>query len=156
MPWLRRALRAVTVFTGAAMLATCFLDTFWCGRQVSVNWSLDESACNTFDSKLVFRIDWASNIMTDLLSELLVVKGGWTRYDTNASKVCILPFPLLHRLQLNGRQVWGLIVTFSLGAITISVSVVRFATIEVIEAWTNVCTSSTSQISVFTPPLAQY
>lgn len=30
-------------------------------------------------------------------------------------------------------------VTFSLGAITIIVSVVRFTTIEVIQAWTNVC-----------------
>jgi hypothetical protein len=53
--------------------------------------------------------------------------------------VCILPFPLLYQLQLNRRQIWGLIITFSLGAITIVVSVIRFATIEVIQAWTNVC-----------------
>jgi hypothetical protein len=53
--------------------------------------------------------------------------------------VFTLPFPLLHKLQLGRRQIWGLVVTFGLGIITVSVSVVRFATIEVIQAWTNVC-----------------
>lgn len=51
------------------MVTTCFLDTFWCGRDVSVNWSLDEEACSTFNSKIVFRVDWGMNIMTDVLSE---------------------------------------------------------------------------------------
>jgi len=54
--------------------------------------------------------------------------------------VFMLPFPLLKELQLNKRQIWGLIATFSLGIITICMSVVRFATIEAIQAWTNVCT----------------
>lgn len=53
--------------------------------------------------------------------------------------VFVLPFPLLYRLQLNRRQIWGLIATFSLGALTISMSIARFTTIEVIYAWTNVC-----------------
>lgn len=51
------------------MITTCLLDTFWCGSQVSVNWSLDEDACNTFNSKVVFRVDWASNVATDVLSK---------------------------------------------------------------------------------------
>lgn len=53
--------------------------------------------------------------------------------------VCILPFPILHKIQLSRRQIWGLVVTFSLGALTIAMSIARFATIEVIHAWTNVC-----------------
>lgn len=53
--------------------------------------------------------------------------------------VFALPFPLLRSLQLKRRQIWGLVLTFSLGVLTISMSVVRFATIEVIYAWTNVC-----------------
>ena len=53
--------------------------------------------------------------------------------------VFALPFPLLHSLQLKRRQIWGLVLTFSLGAVTIAMSVVRFITIEVIYAWTNVC-----------------
>lgn len=53
--------------------------------------------------------------------------------------VFALPFPLLRSLQLRRRQIWGLVATFSLGAVTIAMSMVRFATIEVIYAWTNVC-----------------
>ncbi|KAJ4986625.1 archaeal flagellin n-terminal-like domain-containing protein [Stagonosporopsis vannaccii] len=129
MPCLRKLLYVVSMFTASAMITTCFLDTFWCGRQVSVNWSLDDDACSTFNSKVVFRVDWAMNIITDVL-------------------ICVLPFPLLHQLQLNRRQIWGLIATFSLGAITIAVSVVRFATIEVIQAWTNVFVLSMAEMAV--------
>jgi hypothetical protein len=70
MPTLRKALYAVTIFTGCAMVTTFFLDTFWCGRQVSVQWSPEEGACNTFNSKEVFRIDWATNVTTDVFSTL--------------------------------------------------------------------------------------
>jgi hypothetical protein len=69
MPWLRKALYAVAIFTGSAMVTTFFLDTFWCGPEVSVNWSLEEGACNTFTSKTVFRIDWSMNFMSDVLSK---------------------------------------------------------------------------------------
>jgi hypothetical protein len=53
------------------MLMTCFLDTFWCGREVASNWSTDEEACNTFSSKEVFRTDWGLNVMSDIGSESL-------------------------------------------------------------------------------------
>ncbi|KAL5378365.1 hypothetical protein DPSP01_009122 [Paraphaeosphaeria sporulosa] len=129
MPWLRKALYIVSAFVGAAMVTTCFLDTFWCGRQVSSNWSTDEEACNTFASKEVFRTDWALNVTSDL-------------------SIFTLPFPLLYKLQLGRRQIWGLVITFGLGVITISVSVVRFATIEVIQAWTNVYVLSMAEMSV--------
>ncbi|KAL6407552.1 archaeal flagellin N-terminal-like domain-containing protein [Ilyonectria robusta] len=33
----------------------------------------------------------------------------------------------------------GLVATFSLGIITLAASVVRFATMQAIHAWTNVC-----------------
>jgi hypothetical protein len=69
MPWLRKALYTVTGFTVGAMVTTCFLDTFWCGADVSVNWSPEEGLCNTFASKEVFRTDWIMNIITDLLSK---------------------------------------------------------------------------------------
>ncbi|KAL5119920.1 hypothetical protein ACEQ8H_002282 [Pleosporales sp. CAS-2024a] len=69
MPWLRRMLYAVTALTACAMWTTFFLDTFWCGTDVSLNWSTDETACSTFDSKEVFRIDWATNVTSDVFSE---------------------------------------------------------------------------------------
>ncbi|KAH9881158.1 hypothetical protein J1614_001653 [Plenodomus biglobosus] len=129
MPWLRKVLYAVSFFTASSMITTCLLDTFWCGRQVSVNWSLSEDACSTFNSKVVFRVDWAMNVVTDAL-------------------IYVLPFPMLYQLQLKKRQIWGLVATFSLGAITIAVSVVRFATIEVIHAWTNVFVLSMAEMAV--------
>ncbi|KAJ4400017.1 hypothetical protein N0V91_008992 [Didymella pomorum] len=129
MPTLKKALYAVSFFTASAMVTTCFLDTFWCGSQVSVNWSLDEEACSTFNSKVVFRVDWGMNVLTDVL-------------------ICVLPFPLLYQLQLNRRQIIGLIATFSLGAVTIAVSVARYATIEVIQAWTNVFVLSMAEMAV--------
>ncbi|USP77939.1 hypothetical protein yc1106_05213 [Curvularia clavata] len=128
MPWLRKALYTVVAFTTGAMVTTFFLDTFWCGSEVSVNWSLEEGACNTFSSKNVFRIDWSMNFLSDIL-------------------IFALPFPLLHSLQLKRRQIWGLVLTFSLGAVTIAMSVVRFITIEVIYAWTNVFVLSMAELA---------
>ena len=71
MPSLRKILYALSFFTTLAMVTTCFLDTFWCGHDVSVNWSPDEDACSTFDSKEVFQVDWAMNVLTDVSSEYL-------------------------------------------------------------------------------------
>jgi hypothetical protein len=66
LPMLRKFLYGTTAMTGTFMITTCFLDTFWCGANVSVNWEID-GACSTFDSKDVFRIDWALNFVSDLL-----------------------------------------------------------------------------------------
>ncbi|GKT48713.1 uncharacterized protein ColSpa_08894 [Colletotrichum spaethianum] len=66
MPLLRKVLYGTSGLTLAFAMTTCFLDTFWCGPDVSVNWDL-EGACSTFDSKSVFRIDWGMNLVSDLL-----------------------------------------------------------------------------------------
>ncbi|GKT71940.1 putative archaeal flagellin n-terminal-like domain-containing protein [Colletotrichum tofieldiae] len=66
MPLLRKVLYGTCGLTLAFAVTTCFLDTFWCGPNVSVNWDL-ESTCSTFDSKAVFRIDWGMNFVSDLL-----------------------------------------------------------------------------------------
>jgi hypothetical protein len=80
MPLLKKALYAVSFFTASAMVTTCFLDTFWCGSQVSVNWSLDEEACSTFNSKVVFRVDWGMNVLTDVLSKCCLMCADWNVY----------------------------------------------------------------------------
>lgn len=69
MPKLRKAMYGVSVLTLVFAVTTVFLDTFWCGADPSVNWSLEEGACSTYNSKEVFRIDWVMNIVSDLLSE---------------------------------------------------------------------------------------
>ena len=127
------------------MVATFCLDTFWCGGRVAVNWSLEEGACSAFDSEKLFGIDWALNISSDVLSEWHLF--GLPPHANRRLTVFLLPFPLLRELQLSRNQIWGLVATFSLGVITICMSTVRFATIEVIFAWTNVCMWPTECIS---------
>ncbi|TDZ67747.1 Pyranose dehydrogenase 3 [Colletotrichum trifolii] len=127
MPLLRKFFYGVSGLTLAFAMTTCFLDTFWCGANVSVNWDV-KGTCNTFDSKAVFRIDWGMNFISDML-------------------IFIIPFPLLVGLQLRWRYIIGLIATFSLGIITIGTSVGRFATVESIKAWTNVYVLSMTELA---------
>ncbi|CAJ0553193.1 Ff.00g117050.m01.CDS01 [Fusarium sp. VM40] len=127
LPMLRKFLYGTTAMTGTFMITTCFLDTFWCGANVSVNWEID-GACSTFDSKDVFRIDWALNFVSDLL-------------------VFALPFPLLFGLQLSRRYKVGLVAIFASGLITLGASIGRFITIDTIHAWTNVYVLSMTEIA---------
>ncbi|KAF6793048.1 archaeal flagellin n-terminal-like domain-containing protein [Colletotrichum sojae] len=127
MPKLRKFLYGVTGITAGFMLTTCFLDTFWCGPNVAVNWD-PEGSCSTFDSKDVFRIDWGMNIISDVL-------------------IVAIPFPLLHGLQVSRRYIVGLAATFSLGMITVGASIGRFATVESIKAWTNVYVLSMTEMA---------
>ena len=53
--------------------------------------------------------------------------------------VFAIPFPLLKGLQVKKRFMVGLIATFGSGMVTVAASVSRFATIQSIHAWTNVC-----------------
>lgn len=67
MPKLRLMLYIVTVFTAAAGVTTCAVDTFWC-HNIPDNWSTEEGTCSTFNSLLVLQIDWAMNFSSDLFS----------------------------------------------------------------------------------------
>ncbi|KAF5660276.1 archaeal flagellin n-terminal [Fusarium heterosporum] len=127
LPILRKFLYLTTGLTATFMLTTCLMDTFWCGANVSVNWDLD-GTCSTFDSKEVFRIDWALNIVSDLL-------------------VFTLPFPLLFGLQLSRRYKVGLVAIFASGLITLGASIGRFVTVDTIHAWTNVYVLSMTEIA---------
>ncbi|KAF4975677.1 hypothetical protein FZEAL_7567 [Fusarium zealandicum] len=125
-PTLRKALYGVSALTAAFMITTCFLDTFWCGSEVSLNWQLN-SSCSTFESKAVFRIDWGMNFVSDVL-------------------VFALPFPLLVGLQVSRRYMVGLVAIFASGLITVGANISRFATVEAIHAWTNVYVLSMTEI----------
>ncbi|RSL56935.1 hypothetical protein BHE90_015640 [Fusarium euwallaceae] len=127
MPVLRNALYGITSLTGVFMVTTCFLDTFWCGPKVSLNWEID-GGCTTFDSKTVFRIDWGLNFVSDML-------------------VFALPFPLLFGLQVSKRYMAGLVAIFASGLITVGASIARFATVDTIHAWTNVYVLSMTEMT---------
>ncbi|KAI6781463.1 uncharacterized protein J7T54_001425 [Emericellopsis cladophorae] len=128
MPQLRKAMHATSVLTVTFALTTCFLDTFWCGTHPSVNWSLEDGACSTYDSKEVFRIDWIMNIVSDVI-------------------IFSLPFPLLKGLQLKPRYIVGVAAIFSAGIVTVAASVSRFATVEVIHNWPNVYILSMTEMA---------
>ncbi|KAL6925383.1 hypothetical protein FSHL1_002630 [Fusarium sambucinum] len=127
LPLLRKALYASTALTGLFMITTFFLDTFWCGANVAVNWD-PEGDCSTFASKMVFRIDWGMNLVSDIL-------------------VFLLPFPLLFGLQLSRRYMAGLVAIFASGIITVGASIGRFVTIDTIHAWTNVYVLSMTELA---------
>ncbi|CAH0050900.1 unnamed protein product [Clonostachys solani] len=126
MPKLRKYLYVITGVTVIFFVTTCFLDTFWCGSYVAVNWDPDGD-CSSFDSMNVSRIDWVLSISADLL--------GFS-----------IPFFLLPGLRIDKRYLIGLIVTFSLGGVTVAASVVRFATMQAIHAWTNVYVLSMAEM----------
>lgn len=67
MPNLRKLLYLTTGLTVCFFVTTVFVDTFWCGSNVAVNWSLD-GECSTFNSMTVTRIDWSLNLISDILS----------------------------------------------------------------------------------------
>lgn len=140
MPMLRRALYVVTGLTVSFAVATCFVDTFWCGKNVSVNWDLNGS-CSSFDSMSITRIDWSMNILSDLMSTSspFSPSSPLDRLLANMATVFSLPFPILWGLRVTRTNMIGLVATFCSGLITVATSVSRYATIESIHAWTNVC-----------------
>ncbi|KAK8062111.1 archaeal flagellin n-terminal [Apiospora hydei] len=126
MPNLRKMLYFTTGLTVCFFLTTVFVDTFWCGADVSVNWSIDGN-CTTFDSMTVTRIDWTLNLISDIM-------------------IFSIPFPLLPGLQINKWYMAGLTATFSSGIITLGTSIGRFVTMQVTHAWTNVYVLSMAEL----------
>ncbi|VUC24871.1 unnamed protein product [Clonostachys rosea] len=109
-PHMRIALYVLTAVTALFCIATFFDATFWCGVNISSNWSTDEDACRAFDSMTMMRIHWALNFSTEVLN-------------------LVFPFPLVRDLKLPKlREKIGLCVILGLGMVTIAVSIGRFVT----------------------------
>lgn len=62
--------------------------------------------------------------------------------------VFVLPFPLLRVLRLKRLQLYGLILTFGLGLVTIAVNLARFITIQLGTDWNGVYVWSMAEMSV--------
>jgi len=110
-PKLRWALYAVTAYVCASYITILWDDTFFCGGDVSVQWSQDEDACSVFWADDPFYINFALN-----LSCYIFVYGLPLFLLKNAPK-SIIP---------------GIMVTFGMGLLTLIVCVVRFAGLETI------------------------
>ncbi|KAL6402030.1 hypothetical protein AUP68_14494 [Ilyonectria robusta] len=107
-PHMRIALYVLTAITGICALVTFMNITFWCGPNPSVNWSSGNDACSVFESMVVMRVNWSMNFITEVLN-------------------LIYPFPLIRGVKISSRRERiSLGVIFTMGFITIAVSIGRF------------------------------
>lgn len=107
-PKMRIALYALTAITVCSGLVTFFDATFWCGLDISSNWSTKPGACRAYDSMVMMRIHWSLNFSTEVLN-------------------VVFPFPIIRDVKLpRRREKIGLAVILGLGVITIAVSIGRF------------------------------
>ncbi|KAF5024155.1 hypothetical protein F66182_3790 [Fusarium sp. NRRL 66182] len=103
---LRQVLLAITIYLGCSLVATILTNTL-ITRPISNNWSIENQMESLWNSYPAFCVQWGLNFSTDLL-------------------VFFYPFFLLKHLSLRREQTLGLIGVFSLGAITLIVSLTRF------------------------------
>lgn len=109
-PGMRRMLWAMTAFVVLCYLTILFDDTFFCGKDVSVQWSQEEGACSVFYAPEPFILNFTLNLACYLV-------------------VYAIPIVLLAKGILRASA--GVSLTFVLGALTIVSSIVRFATLKI-------------------------
>lgn len=68
-PGIRKALWAITAFVVACFVAILFDDTFFCGSDVSVQWSQEEGACSVFWAPEPFIVNFTLNLACYLVGE---------------------------------------------------------------------------------------
>ncbi|CAG5137584.1 uncharacterized protein ALTATR162_LOCUS159 [Alternaria atra] len=110
IPWGFRGLRisvyVTAAFIGCAWMASLLADTF-IAPSISDNWSLENQLNSIWNSYTNLTVNWTLNIGTDLI-------------------LFCLPFFLINCLKLHRRQKIGLAGVFSLGVITMAISLARF------------------------------
>lgn len=109
-PGLRKMLYGMTAFVVACYLTVLFDDTFFCGANVSVQWSQEDGACSVFYAPEPFILNFTLNLACYLV-------------------VYAIPTILLARGVLTNST--GVTVTFVLGALTIASGIVRFVCLKV-------------------------
>ncbi|KAH9874300.1 hypothetical protein IAQ61_004931 [Plenodomus lingam] len=109
-PVLRKMLYGMTTFVVICYLTILFDDTFFCGSNVSVQWSQEDGACSVFYAPEPFILNFTLNLACYLI-------------------VYAIPVILLARGVLKGSL--GVTLTFVLGALTICSGIVRFVCLKV-------------------------
>jgi hypothetical protein len=108
----RIALYIITAYISAAFLVTACMDTFGC-LPISDNWSMTAKACTVWNSFTVYYVNFGLNLSSDIL-------------------VFGLPFTLLKKIRIDTRAKYALLATFTLGGVTISVSILRFVWVDIV------------------------
>lgn len=106
----RRILWGATAFVIACYLTSLFDDTFFCGKDVSVQWSQEEGACSVFYAQEPFILNFTLGLACYLV-------------------VYSVPLILLSLGVLKASP--GITLTFAFGALVIASGVVRFVCLKV-------------------------
>ncbi|KAK8062110.1 hypothetical protein PG997_014207 [Apiospora hydei] len=109
-PGMRKTLYAITAFVCVCYLTILFDDTFFCGKNVSVQWSQEEGACSVFYAPEPFILNFTLNLTCYLV---------------------VYAIPLILLIQGVLASSTGLAVTFVFGTLTIFTTVVRFACLKI-------------------------
>jgi len=104
---LRLRLHMVTAYAVCAFLTTGFVDLFWCGADLSVNWANSDTKCTLANCMEPMYINWSIGIVSELL-------------------VFALPFGILKLRALQTKDRRALFCIFLLGIFTVIISAVRF------------------------------
>ncbi|KAM0299301.1 hypothetical protein ACHAPM_007342 [Fusarium culmorum] len=107
---MRKTLYGITAFVCISYLVILFDDTFFCGKDVSVQWSQEEGACSVFYAPEPFILNFTLNL---------------------ACYFAVYALPLILLVQGVLKSSTGVMVTFVLGALTICTTIVRFITLKV-------------------------
>ncbi|KAG9855731.1 hypothetical protein KCU98_g1763, partial [Aureobasidium melanogenum] len=107
-PTLRKAMYVVTAYVCCAYMTVLWMDTFYCGVPVSVQWSQEEGACSVFYADTPFYFNFSMN-----LSSYIFIYG--------------LPLFLLKGMSKQHKA--AIYFTFSLGIIPALTTLIRFITL---------------------------
>ncbi|KAK8030206.1 hypothetical protein PG993_011497 [Apiospora rasikravindrae] len=107
---MRKTLYGITAFVCVCYLTILFDDTFFCGKNVSVQWSQEEGACSVFYAPEPFILNFTLNL---------------------ACYLVVYAIPLILLIQGVLASSTGLAVTFVFGTLTIFTTVVRFACLKI-------------------------
>jgi len=101
----------LSVYISAGIMTCCLVSSLLTdlllAPKISDNWSMENQLKSTWNSYTNLSVNWALNIATDLL-------------------LFVIPFFIIGDLKLRRRQKLGLIGVFSLGVITMAISLARF------------------------------
>ncbi|KAF4975676.1 hypothetical protein FZEAL_7566 [Fusarium zealandicum] len=109
-PAMRKSLYAIIAFVCLSYMAILWDDTFFCGKDVSIQWSQEEGACSVFYAPEPFILNFTLNL---------------------ACYIAVYSLPLILLIQGVLKPSTGVTVTFVLGALTICTTIVRFVTLKV-------------------------
>lgn len=106
----RKILWTITAFVAACYLTSLFDDTFFCGVDVSMQWSQEEGACSVFYAQEPFILNFTLGLACYLV-------------------IYMLPVILLHQNMLEPST--GVILTLFMGLLPITSGIIRFVCLKV-------------------------